>query len=328
MKKDIPTLMKAIRFYDHGGPEVLRYEDVPVPEVGEGEVLVRIHAVGLNPADWRGRAGFLDLPPEVRPKLPLPSIPGFDISGEVVALATGVNQFEIGDLVFGMVRFPPFTSKRGGKAYAQYVTAPVEDLSLKPKTISHLEAAATPMSALTAKQLLDNIDLHEDQTVLINGAAGGVGHFAVQLAKLQGAKVIGVASSRHESFLRKLGVDEYIDYTKCDASDVIQDVDILFDNVGGQNSYKMLQVLKRGGILVPVNYGFHTPDQLKELGIISKGKSVVSNGAQLTEIARLIDLNYIQVAIDSVFPLAEAARAHEKGESGHLQGKIVLCVIE
>jgi len=215
--------MKAIRLHAFGGPEVLRYEDAPVPEPKAGEVLVRVHAAGINPPDWYLRDGYRTLPPDWQPKVALPTIPGSDISGVVEAVGPDVTGFAVGDEVFGMVRFPSFGDSA---AYAQYVAAPASDLARKPAGIDHVSAAAAPMALLTAWQFL--IALGHDQpnplqaqrhvpvslegkTVLVNGAAGGVGHFAVQLAKWKGAHVIAVASGAHEAFLRGLGADQFID---------------------------------------------------------------------------------------------------------------------
>jgi NADPH:quinone reductase-like Zn-dependent oxidoreductase len=212
MRTQSIEMMKAIRVHRSGGPEELIYEDVPRPTAGPGEVLIHIHAAGVNPADWRGRAGFPDVPAELRPKIPRPSIPGSDMSGIVAAVGPDVTAFRVDDAVYGLIRFPPFTEKGGGNGYAEYTTAPVTDLAPKPATIDHVHAAALPMAVLTAWQLLYP-DVAPGQTVLINGAAGGVGHLALQLAKLKGAHVIGVASTGHAPFLRELGVDDYIDYT-------------------------------------------------------------------------------------------------------------------
>jgi NADPH:quinone reductase-like Zn-dependent oxidoreductase len=319
--------MKAIQYYHEGGPEVLVYEDVPRPTAGPGEVLIHVCAAGVNPADWRARAGFPDVPEPFRyaiPHISLPSIPGMDASGIVEAVGSDVTAFRQGDAVYGMVRFP-----NGGKSYAQYTTAPVTDLARKPTTIDHLQAAAVPMAALTAWQFL-YLDLEGGQTVLVNGAAGGVGHFAVQLAKLKGARVIGTASGRHAAFLRELRVDEFIDYTVTSVEQVAHDVDVVFDTVGHENHH-LLAVLKRGGKFIPINIGTVSAEHAAEAGIImgtGQGHMLQSSGVQLAEIGKLIDAGLIRVAIDTVMPLADAHKAHERGEAGHLQGKIVLRVAE
>jgi NADPH:quinone reductase-like Zn-dependent oxidoreductase len=331
--------MKAIRLHAFGGPEVLRYEDAPKPQLNAGEVLVRVHAAGINPPDWYLRDGYRTLPPEWQPPVALPAIPGSDISGVVEAVAADVANFAVGDEVFGMVRFPSFGDSA---AYAQYVAAPASDLARKPAGIDHVDAAAAPMALLTAWQFL--IALGHDhpnplqpqrhvpvtldgKTVLVNGAAGGVGHFAVQLAKWRGARVIAVASGGHEAFLRDLGADEFIDYTKVKPEDAAQDVDLVLDTVGGPATGRFLRTLKRGGALYPVYpLGYIGADEAAKAGFTVSTTQVRSNGAQLAELAALLAAKTIRVGIDSTFPLAEARAAHERAASGHHRGKIVLTV--
>ena len=328
--------MKAITLHQFGGPEVLRYEEVPVPEPKPGEVLIRVHAVGVNPPDWYLRDGLTVMPAEMRPKIDLPVIPGTDVSGVVEAVAADVRDFAVGDEVFGMLRFPGLD----GSAYAEYVVAPVSDLAHKPAHVDHVHAAGAPMAGLTAWQYL--IEVGHDfpspfqpyphrpvpvgpgTTVLVNGAAGGVGHFGVQLAKWKGARVVAVASGRHESFLHKLGADEVIDYTRIRPEDVTRDLDLVLDTVGGPASRRFLRTLKRGGALFPVFFGEFDPDEIARLGITVSTAQVRSNGPQLAELAHLLDASTVQVAIDSTFPLEHARQAHERAARGHIQGKIVL----
>lgn len=333
----MPTnMMKAIRLHEFGGPEVLRYEDTPMPEVKPGELLVRVHAIGVNPPDWYLREGYKMLPPDWRPPVPLPVIPGSDVSGVVEAVATDVRDFSVGDEVFGMIRFPSFGESA---AYAEYVAAPASHLARKPVGIDHVHAAAAPMSALTAWQFLIELghtepnpfqpDMHRpvplnNKTVLINGAAGGVGHFAVQLAKWQGARVIAVATGAHQSFLRELGADQFIDYTKSRPEEIARDVDLVLDTVGGPNTGRFLRTLKRGGALFPVFLGFSEAEEAAKLGVTVSMTQVRSNGPQLAGLRRLLDVGTVRVAVDSTFPLADARRAHERAARGHIQGKIVL----
>ena len=335
----MPTnTMKAIRLHEHGGPEVLRYEEVPAPEPKPGEVLVRVHAVGINPPDWYVRGGMTNMPGETTPTFAFPMIPGTDVSGVVEAVAADVDGFSAGDEVFGLLRFPSFS----GGAYAEYVAAPASDLALKPAGIDHVHAAGAPMAGLTAWQFL--IELGHDHpspfqaarhrpvalgagtTVLVNGAAGGVGHFAVQLAKWKGARVIAVASGAHESFLRELGADEFIDYTTSRPEERTRDVDLVLDNVGGDQSGRFLRSLRRGGALFPVFFAEFDPEEVARLGVTVSATQVRSNGEQLAELGRLLDANVVHVAIDSTFPLAEAREAHQRAARGHIQGKIVLTV--
>ncbi|MET1072818.1 MAG: NADP-dependent oxidoreductase [Umezawaea sp.] len=331
--------MKAIRLHEFGGPEVLRQEDVPVPAAGPGEVLIRVHAVGLNPPDWYARTGMPDLPAELKPPINLPLIPGTDVSGVVAAVADDVDAFAVGDEVFGLLRFPAVLQSG---AYAEYVTAPASDLARKPATVDHVQAAALAMSGLTAWQFLIDVghdhpspfqkarhrpmDLDSGKTVLVNGAAGGVGHLALQLAKWKGARVIAVASGTHEAFLRDLGADEFIDYTKDRPEDAVHDIDLVLDNVGGPHSRRFLRTLRRGGALYPVYFGEFDDEENAKFGVAVTAIQVRANGAQLAELARLLEDGTIRVAIDSTFPLLDAQAAHKRADEGHLRGKIVLTV--
>ncbi|AEV98812.1 NADPH:quinone reductase [Niastella koreensis] len=331
-------MMKAIRLHEFGGPAVLRYEDAPLPVLKPGEVLIRVRAIGINPPDWYLREGYKMLPPEWRPSMPFPIIPGSDVSGVVEAVASDVYDFAIGDEVYGMVRFPSFGESA---AYAEYVAAPASDLARKPAGIDHVHAAGVPMAGLTAWQFLVELghtvqnplqpEMHcpvpvNGKTVLVNGAAGGVGHFAVQLAKWKGAHVIAVASGKHESFLRGLGADEFIDYTKHAPEEVAHEVDLVLDTLGGPTTGRFLRTLKRGGALFPVFLGFSDAEEAVQRGVTVSMTQVRSNGLQLAELGRLLDAGIIRVAIDSTFSLADAQLAHERAAHGHIQGKIVLTV--
>jgi NADPH:quinone reductase-like Zn-dependent oxidoreductase len=333
--------MKAIRLHAFGGPDVLRYEDAPVPDLKPGDVRVRVHAVGLNPPDWYLRDGYRMLPPEWRPPVHFPIIPGTDISGVVEAVAEGVKGFAIGDEVYAMVRFP-IGLAGDSQAYAEYVSVPATDLAHKPAGIDHIHAAAAPMSLLTAWQFLVDLghdapnplqpDRHQPvslagRRVLVNGAAGGVGHLAVQVARLKGAHVTAVASGRHEKLLRDLGAEEFIDYTLTPPEDVARDIDLVVDALGGPTAGRFLRVIKRGGALFPVfPLGFAGAEEAKDAGITVSATQVRSNGPQLQDLGRLLDDGSIRVVIDSIYPLAEARAAHERAAGGHIQGKIVLAV--
>lgn len=334
-------MMKAVRFHRFGGPDVLVYEDAPRPELMAGEIRVRVRAVGLNPPDWYLRDGYTMLPPEWQPDVTFPAIPGTDISGVVEAVADDVSGFAIGDEVYAMVRFPAGLAG-DSKAYAEYVTVPASQVARKPAGVDHIHAAAAPMSLLTAWQFLIALghdepnplqpETHvpvplEGRTVLVNGAGGGVGHIAVQIAKWQGARVIAVASARHEAFLRDLGVDGFIDYTKTTPQDVVSDLDLVIDTVGGPTTGRFLKTLKPGGALFPIfPLGFDGAEEAARLGVTVSATQVRSSGAQLEEAGRLLGDGTIRVAIDSVFPLRDARKAHERAAQGNLQGKIVLTV--
>ena len=337
--------MKAIRQHQFGGPEVLRHEDAPMPELQAGEVLVRVYAVGINPPDWYLRDGYKMLPPEWQPQVAFPVILGTDISGVIEALADDIasdrSGFAVGDEVYAMVRFPDGLAG-DSRAYAEYVSVPASELARKPAGIDHVHAAAAPMSLLTAWQFLialghdapNPLQPHQHvpvplkgKTVLVNGAAGGVGHFLVQLAKWQGARVIAVASGRHEALLRDLGVDQFIDYAKSVPEDLVRDVDLVVDAVGGPASGRFLRTLKRGGALFPVfPLGFDGADEAAQRGVTVSSTQVRSSGAQLAQLAALLDDGTIRVVIDSTYPLAEARQAHERAARGSLQGKLVLTV--
>ncbi|MFD6920612.1 NADP-dependent oxidoreductase [Streptomyces sp. NPDC059944] len=330
--------MRAVRLHGHGGPEVLRYEQVPVPGLRPGEVLVRVHAVGVNPPDWYLRGGLTTMPGETESTVSLPVIPGTDVSGVVEAVAADVAGFSVGDEVFGLLRFPSFD----GRAYAEYVAAPASDLAHKPAGIDHVHAAGAPMAGLTAWQFLIEVGhdhpspfqevvhhpttLDADTTVLINGAAGGVGHFALQLAKWKGARVVAVASGAHESFLSRLGADRFIDYTSSRAEELVRDVDLVLDTVGGPESRRFLRTLKRGGAQFAVLPGEFDQEETAKLGVTVSSAQVRSSGTQLAELGRLLDAGTVRVAIDSTFDLADARAAHERAAQGHIQGKIVLTV--
>ena len=337
--------MKAIRQHRFGGPEVLQHEDAPMPELKAGEVLVRVHAVGINPPDWYLRDGYKMLPPEWQPQVAFPVILGTDISGVIEALADDIasdrSGFAVGDEVYAMVRFPDGLAG-DSRAYAEYVSVPASELARKPAGIDHVHAAAAPMSLLTAWQFL--IALGHDapnplqpqqhvplplkgKTVLVNGAAGGVGHFLVQIARWQGARVIAVASGRHEALLRELGVDQFIDYTKSSPEELVRDADLVVDAVGGPASSRFLRTLKRGGALFPIfPLGFDGFDEAAQRGITVSSTQVRSSGAQLAQLATLLDDGTIRVVIDSTYPLAEARQAHERAARGNIQGKLVLTV--
>ena len=333
--------MKAVRQHEFGGPEVLRYEDAPIPELKQSEVLVRVHAIGINPPDWYLRDGYKMLPHEWQPQVSFPVILGTDVSGVIEAVADNVTDFPVGGEVYSMVRFPSGLAG-GSKAYAEYVSVPVSEVAIKPTGIDHVHTAGAPMSLLTAWQFMIELghnvpnplqpNRHEPvplagKTVLVNGAAGGVGHFAVQIAKWKGARVIAVGSGKHETFLQDLGADEFIDYTKVVPEEIVSDIDLVIDAVGGPTTSRFLRTLKPGGALFPIfPLGFSGTDEAEKLGVKVSATQVQSSGAQLAKLGRLLDAGTIRVAIDSTFPLADARKAHERASRGHIQGKIVLTV--
>jgi NADPH:quinone reductase-like Zn-dependent oxidoreductase len=310
--------MKAVRVHNYGGPEVLRFEDAPRPIPDSGEVLIKAYAASVNPIDWKARAGYLkDFMP-----LPLPFIPGWDVSGVVEAVGSGVSKFKKGDEVYAR----PNIMHGGYGGYAEYVVAKEAQTALKPRSVDYVHAAATPLAAVTAWQaLFDTAGLQEGQKVLIHGAAGGVGSFAVQLAKWKGAYVIGTASAKNQSFLRELGVDEPIDYAKTRFEDVVDDVDVVLDTVGGETQQRSWKVLRKGGFLVSIA-GAPSTEEATKHDVRSAGISANPDTSVLSEIAKLIDLGKLKPIVETVLPLPEARKAHELSEGGHARGKVVLKV--
>jgi len=338
---DTRHMMKVVRQQAFGGPEVLHYEDAPLPVVRQGEVLIRVHAIGLNPPDLYLREGYSRLPPEWRPSVTFPLILGTDVSGVIEAVAEDVDGLSRGDAVYAMVRFPDGLAG-GSQAYAQYVTAPATEVARKPAGIDHVHAAGAPMSLLTAWQFLiaqghavanplqpmPHVPVPlQGKTVVVNGAAGGVGHFALQLARWQGARVIAVASGKQEAFVRALGAESFVDYTKAAPEEVLRDVDLVVDAVGGPGAGRFLRTLKRGGALFPIfPLGFDGHAEAAARGVTVSTTQVRSSGAQLGELAALLDAGTVRVAIDSTFALSQARQAHARAEQGHIQGKIVMTV--
>jgi NADPH:quinone reductase-like Zn-dependent oxidoreductase len=312
------STMKAVRIHSYGGPQVLTEENAPRPEPSSGEVLIEVHAAGVNPIDWKVREGHAKN--WLRHKLPL--ILGWDVSGVIVKLGSGVKGFKKGDEVYGKLD----TGRDG--AYAEYAVSQIENIALKPRTIDHVHAAAIPIAALTAWQsLFDLANLSAGQTVLIHAAAGGVGHFAVQFSKWKGARVIGTASGRNEEFVKKLGADMIIDYTTKKFEDEVSGVDCVLDTQGGEVLDRSLRVLKKGGIVVST-LSEPSADDLVRYGVRSSHVLARANSRQLMQIAGLIDKGDVRPVIETVLPLAEARRAHEMSQTGHVRGKIVLKIRE
>src|SRR5438270_13576085 len=296
--------MRAVVMHETGGPDVLQLEDVDPPEPGEGEVLIRVHAASVNPIDWKMRRGG--------PGRPLPAVLGIDASGTVeVSRAEGFGE---GDEVFG----------RASGAYAELATAPAGQIARKPAELSHEQAAAIPVAGMTAWQgLFDHGGLERGQTALIAGAAGGVGHFAVQFAHVAGARVIGTGSSRNRDFVLGLGADEYVDYTQQDVGEVVSGVDVAFDTVGGETAESLLPAVREGGILVAIA-NVPPEDAARERGVRAELLVMSPKSEQLARIADLVASGDVRVELSEVLPISEVRRAHELNESGHTRGKIVL----
>ena len=308
--------MKAVRLHSRGGPEQLVYEDAPLPDPAAGEVRVRVFAAGITPTELTWNATYQT--PDGRDRLP--SIPGHDVSGVVEALGRGVTGVSPGDAVYGLIGFP-----RDGSA-AEFVAVPAAHLAPKPGTLDHVRAAAVPLSALTAWQaLFDHAGLAAGQKVLIHGAAGGVGSFAVQLARWRGAQVSGTTSADDADFLRALGVETVIDYRAARFEDLLRVVDVVLDTVGGETLERSWRVLRPGGTLVSTA-ARPSPEQARIADARGVFFIVEPSRPQLVELARLIDEGRVRPVLEAVFPLAQARAAFERGLSGHHRGKIVLQV--
>jgi NADPH:quinone reductase-like Zn-dependent oxidoreductase len=308
--------MKAIRIHTYGGPETLKFEDAPEPQPASGEVLIRVHATTVNPFDCAVRSGYMT--GYFQHTLPL--ILGTDVSGVIEAVGADVTDLRPGDEVYtraGVVR---------DGAYAELVVAPAADVVAKPKTLDHVHAAALPHVTLTAwHALFDLADLQAGQTVLIHGAGGGVGHIAVQLAKLRGAKVIGTASTNYD-MLEELGVDQAINHATTAFESIVHDVDVVLDTVGDETQERSWQTLKPGGILVSV---IQPPSEETAKAYGVRQAMVYTNppiGPTLAKVAELVDAGKLMPIACIIFPLQEIQEAHQLIESRHSGGKVVMQV--
>ncbi|HWO67293.1 MAG TPA: NADP-dependent oxidoreductase [Umezawaea sp.] len=304
--------MRAVVQTEFGGPEVLELVEVDRPTPGPGEVLVRVVASGVNPADAIVRAGY--------PMLEPPFTLGWDVSGVVEEVGPDAG-YAVGDEVFGMPAFP-----RAANAYAEYVVARADELARKPAGLDHVHAAALPLAALTAWQGLAKADVQPGQRVLVHGAAGGVGHLVVQIAKALGAHVIALASAPGHEFVRGLGADEVIDYRTTDFTTVLSDLDVVFDSV--EQSDRSVTVLRPGGVLVTIKEQFdpELAERVVAAGYRFAGTTVTPDGAGLEAISDLVERGLVRPHVSETFPLADVVKAHELIESGHTRGKIVLVV--
>ncbi|WP_116245289.1 NADP-dependent oxidoreductase [Nocardiopsis sp. FIRDI 009] len=310
--------MRIVQQRELGGPEVLEIAKVPVPDLGATRILVRVHAAGVNPVDWKLRQhGYWLTPPFAQ---------GFDVSGVVVAVSQGSSRFSVGDEVYGMPNYPDRPD-----AYADYVAAPARRFARKPGGLDHVHASALPLAALTAWQaLVDTAGVEDGQRVLVHAAAGGVGHLAVQIAKARGAHVIGTASAAKHGMLRELGADELVDYTAVDFAEAVRDVDVVLDAIGGDYLERSLRVLRPGGVYVGVS------NPLDEEMIVERATAVGVRGAtvcvepdhtQLEEITALVESGRLRPVVSETFPLEDVAKAHEHSQSGRTTGKVVLTLI-
>jgi NADPH:quinone reductase-like Zn-dependent oxidoreductase len=309
--------MRAVSQQAFGDPEVLELTEVEQPEPIPTEVLIRVHAAGVNPVDGIVRSGMFPLLGQP------PFILGWDVSGVVESVVPGVTRFRPGDEVFGMPFFP-----RPASAYAEYVAVPSRQVAAKPASLNHPEAAALPMAGLTAWQaLVATAQVEQGDRVLIHGAGGGVGHLAVQIAKSRGAYVLGTASAGKHDFLRGLGADELIDYRTTDFASVAREIDVVLDLIAGGYAERSIPALRPGGLLVSAIE--RTNDKLaaevEEAGRRFTGISVEPDQVGLEALTELVDTGRLRPHVEHALPLAEAARAHALLDTG-LKGKVVLTV--
>ena len=306
--------MKAIRMHKFGGPGVLASEEVPVPTPGYGEVLIKVRAAGVNPVDYKIRAGDY-----ARMQTQLPAIPGRDVSGTIESVGRGITGYDVGDEVYAFLG-----SYSGG--YAGFAIARGNELAKKPASLDHEQAAAVPLAATTAWQaLFDHGKLEAGQRVLIHGAAGGVGHFAVQFAKEKGAVVIATVGPGDVEFIRELGADEVINYKECAFEEETRDIDLVIDLIGGETQERSWSVLNDGGAFIST---LKQPSKTKAAKHQARAKVFMAEPKheQLLVIARLIDAGKVRVVIQKTYDLDEAALAQEELEHEHTTGKRVLMV--
>ncbi len=306
--------IQTVRVHQYGGAEQLRLEEIPCPEPQADEVLLRVYAAGVLPADWKMRQGFF----KDRFAISLPYIPGSAVAGVVEAVGPGVTTFREGEAVFGR-------SAKG--AYAEYTCAAAETLALKPEAISFAEAATISGGATTAwAALFENGGLQAGQRVLIHGAAGGVGLFAVQFARWKGAEVVGTASTANVDFVRSLGAESVIDYTTTPFEQVVADVDLVLDTLGGDVLQRSMSIIKRGGTLVSL-LEEPSQEQAQAYGIRAMNNTVTfpfPSTHLLQTIGRLMQAGEIKTAIAARFSLHEVQQAHQLSQTGHGRGRIVL----
>lgn len=314
--------MRAIILEQAGNVENLKLTDIPKPEIQDGEVLIKVNAISINPVDIKTRIGK-SLYNELKSKNPA-IILGWDVSGVIEKTGKAVTEFKKGDEVFGMVNFPGH-----GKAYAEYVAAPASHLALKPSNISHEETAAATLAALTAWQaVVTNAKVSKGQKIVIQAASGGVGHYAVQIAKYLGAYVIATSSAANKDFVISLGADEHIDYKKHRIDDVVSDADFVLDPIGGDNIDPSLKAVKKGGtvIMLPSFFKEQIAEKAKARGVNGFYFSVKSNGDDMKQIAGLLEKGIIKSHVSKIFPFEKMADAHLQIETGRTVGKIVVTI--
>ncbi len=309
--------MKAIQFKKFGSPEVLEYIELPTPAIANDELLIQVEAAGINPVDMKIRSGISAM----AKKLALPSGLGFDLVGKVVKIGKDINEYKVGDSVVGKIEY----EKPG--AYAEYCVVKSKDIIIKPHELGVATAAALPIVGLTAWQVLHQYgNLQRGERVLIHAAAGGVGHLAVQIAKKMGAEVFATATQKNHQFLSDLGADHCIDYSQAPFEQVIHDIDLVVDLVGGETGLRSFKVLKKNGrmVTVPSPTRDEIIQQAQPLGIKVSGMLAAMNQNDFTQLLKMISAGDLKIQIAKTFPLKDAVLAHQMLETNRTQGKIVL----
>ncbi|MGB8217506.1 MAG: NADP-dependent oxidoreductase [Candidatus Methanoperedens sp.] len=308
--------MKAAQIKKYGGSEVVEVNNnAPKPAVSEGHLLIEVYAAGINPVDWKIREGYMRQMP-----LKFPATLGGDFSGAVVEVGSGVSGFKKGDEVYGQAG-----ALRGGSgSFAEFVLADIKVTARKPKNIGHVEAAALPLTGVSAWQaLVDHIMLSRGKKILIHGGAGGIGTMAIQIAKYLGAYVATTVNAKDFEYVRELGADEVIDYKNQSFLDMLNNFDAVFDTVGGDTYEKSFKVLRKGGVIVSM---LEQPNQklMKQYGVNAIGQFTQVNSERLSKVAELAEKRVIKVHVDKIFPLDKAGEALEFLQTGHPRGKVVL----
>jgi alcohol dehydrogenase len=310
--------VKAARIQNYGGPEAVQVENISLPEPQSGELVIHNYASGVNPIDWKVRAGYLQ---QMMP-LPLPFTSGSDFSGVVVAVGADVVDFKVGDAVYGQSG----VLNGGSGSFAEYSVAKAVTIATKPRSVDHVEAGGLPLAGVSALQALtEHLSLSAGQKVLIHGGAGGIGGIAIQLAKHLGAHVATTASAEDLDYVKNLGADEVVDYKSQRFEAVLGGLDAVFDTVGGETYARSFRVLKRGGRLVSM---LEQPNQelLNDFGITAVAQFTQVNTERLGKLAELVDRNVLKVHVDKTFPLERAAAALLHVETKSPRGKVVITI--
>jgi NADPH:quinone reductase-like Zn-dependent oxidoreductase len=309
--------MKAVIIHEYGNEDVLKLEEIPVPEITSDEVLIKIHAAGINPVDWKVREGYM----KGRNLHTLPLILGWDLSGTIEKAGIAVTEFHPGDEVYCR----PAVERNG--AYAEYISVRAGEVARKPKSLSHIEASGVPLAGITAwEALVNKAEIKKGQKVLIHAASGGVGTIAVQIAKAKECYVIGTTSGHNVDLVKSLGADEVIDYTKQEFSEVLSEIDVVFDTLGGTVQDNSWKVIKKGGFLVSIA---RNPEQsvAGKMGVKAGYVFIGPNVPVLNQLTSLIEGGKIKPVIDSVFRLEDIKKAHLLSQSGRARGKIIIEIV-